>query len=91
MNQVDKISKALFNLVEYSKDLVKSNLTTGNAKEKDELKLTEAQLVNVLKIVEASIAQGYERGFKTFQKSVSQILTEPKDNSKPTSESRKKR
>lgn len=75
MNQVDKISKELFNLVEYSKDVVKSNLASNNIKEKEELKLTDAQLANVLRIVELSISQGYERGFGSFQKSVNKILT----------------
>lgn len=84
MNQVDRISKELLNLVEYSKDVVKANLASNNAKENEALKLTDAQLANVLRIVDASITQGYQKGFTSFQKSVSKILAETVE-TKPTS------
>lgn len=76
MNQVDRISKELLNLVEYSKDVVKTNLVSNNIKENEALKLTDAQLANVVRIVEASIAQGYQKGFTAFQKGVSKVLAE---------------
>jgi len=70
MNQVDKISKEVLNLLNYSKDVVTGNLSAANNSGRLEPKLTNEQLRSVVSLVEVSLLQGYQKGLNTFQKTL---------------------
>lgn len=70
MNQVDKISKEVLSLLNYSKDVATGNLSIANNSGRLEPKLTDEQLRSVVNLVEASLSQGYQKGLNTFQKTL---------------------
>lgn len=74
MNQVDKISKEVLNLLNYSKDVAANNLTTLNKEGKLTPALNEQQLQTVMSVLESSFSQGFQKGLPTFQKSVKNVL-----------------
>lgn len=74
MNQVDKISKEVLSLLNYSKDVATGNLSTANNSGRLEPKLTDEQLRSVVSLVEASLSQGYQKGLNTFQKTLKTTL-----------------
>jgi hypothetical protein len=67
MNQLDKISKEVLNLVNYSKDVTKNNVIEMN------LGLNSEQLNKLLEVIDNSIEQSYHRGITNFQKNVEYI------------------
>lgn len=88
MNKIDKISKHVMNLFEYSKDVIKTSLVTSNNSGKFDPKLTDKQLTDLINLVEISLSQGYQKGLTVFQKSVKDALVE---DAQKTSDSRKKK
>jgi hypothetical protein len=74
MNQVDKISKEVLNLLNYSKDVTTISLNSANNSGKLEPKLTDDQLRLVVNLVENSLSQGYQNGLNTFQKTLKTTL-----------------
>lgn len=82
MNQVDKISKEVLNLLSYSKDVVASNLTAFNKEGKLTPQLNEVQLKTIVSILESSVSQGFQKGLPTFQKSVNNVLEEVRNEEK---------
>jgi len=74
MNQVDKISKEVLNLLNYSKDVTTTSLNSANNSGKLEPKLTDDQLRLVVNLVENSLSQGYQKGLNTFQKTLKTTL-----------------
>ena len=74
MNQVDKISKEVLNLLNYSKDVTIISLNSANNSGKLEPKLTDDQLRLVVNLVENSLSQGYQNGLNTFQKTLKTTL-----------------
>lgn len=87
MNQVDKISKALLDLVNYSGDVIDTNITKANSGDQFGEKLSEEQLIQVLNVVKASVNQAFQKGMPAFQKNVKAILAD----SQKDSESKKKK
>ena len=81
MNQVDKISKEVLDLLRYAKDTAKSNLVTANSNGQLESQLSDAQLNSVLSVVDSSLSQGYLKGLTSFQNSLKNIVS-LEDNSK---------
>lgn len=79
MNTVDKITKEVWNLVNYTKDVTKSNLAKSNT----DLGLSEAQLSAVSKLVESAVEQSYQRFVPAFQKGLVSLLRDDQ-NKKPT-------
>jgi len=76
MNQVDKISKEVLSLLNYSKDVAASNLTAFNKNGKLAPALTDSQLQVVVSVLESSFSQGFQKALPTFQKTVSTVLEE---------------
>lgn len=68
MNQTDKISKEVFNLFNYSKDVVKNNVVNMN------LNLSTQQLNNLLDVIDNSIDQSYHRSLTNFQKNIDTLI-----------------
>lgn len=87
MNKINKLSKELLGIVEYSKEVIKSNLLLSNEKNTFN-KLTDAQLYSVIDLVNVSLSQGVQKALPTFQKVVEDTLSETK---KVTLESSKKK
>jgi len=88
MNLIDKISKETLNLLEYSKDVVKSNLTNSNINGTIKPSLTESQLASLYKLVDMSISQSFQKGILSFQKTLKAIVDlsySAIDNSEPDS------
>jgi len=75
MKTVDKISKETLGLVEYSKDLTKSNLVNFNSNGEIKTPLSEEQLQSVYSLIDASISQAFQRSLPSFQKNVESILS----------------
>jgi hypothetical protein len=67
MNHLDKISKEVLNLVNYSKDVTKNNVIEMN------LGLNSEQLNKLLEVIDNSIEQSYHRGISNFQKNIEYI------------------
>jgi hypothetical protein len=65
MNTIDKITKDSRILVDSAKDVVNSNLVSSV--NDNQLELTPKQLSDVLRIVELSFEDGYQRAIGTFQ------------------------
>lgn len=74
MNKVDKMSKEVLGIVEYCKEVVRTNLVSFNNNQKD--KLTEAQINETLNIVNLSLSQGSQKAIPVFQKVLSSVLNE---------------
>jgi hypothetical protein len=91
MNQVDKISKETLNLLEYSKDVVKENLTTANVTGQLEPKLSDEHLKKVLHLVDVSMSQGYQKAIQSFQRNISTVLSTHEDVRSHDTSSRKKK
>lgn len=72
MNKIDKLSKEVLNLFLYTKDHVKAEVTSHFLKE--DHGINEKQLAAVLRLIDSSIEQSYEKGIHTFQKTASHIL-----------------
>lgn len=77
MNQVDKISKEAFTLLQYAKDTAIANLTTANGQNKLEPQLDGAQLLAVINLLNLSLSQGFQKGLPSFQKVVVNQLNAP--------------
>lgn len=74
MKAVEKISREVLGLFEYSKDLAKSNLVAANSSNNIKNKLTNEQLVEVSSVIDLALSQAFQRGVSTFQKSVEKVL-----------------
>ena len=70
MNTIDKISKDVLGLFEYSKDVIKINLTNSDFTNAITPKLTNEQLSGLFKLIDLSIDQSFQKGITTFQKAV---------------------
>lgn len=68
MNSVDKITRDAKILVASARDTANSNLTTA-AMEKN-LNLTENQLKEVLRIIDMSFEEGYQKAINVFQNTI---------------------
>jgi hypothetical protein len=75
MNKVNKLSKEVLGMVEYSKEVIKNNLVSFNEKNQSD-RLTESQLSNVINLVNLSLSQGMQTAMPTFQKVVAGALSE---------------
>lgn len=73
MNSTNKISKEVLNILDYSKEVVKSNLAQANNSNAFE-SLNEEQLKKVIDVVEISLSQGFQKAMPAFQKSVDVIV-----------------
>jgi hypothetical protein len=89
MNQVDKISKEVLNLLNYSKDVTTTNLNSANKTGKLEPRLTDDQLRLVVNLVESSLTQGYQKGLNTFQKTIKNTLETKKVTVEETKKNKK--
>ena len=72
MNTVDKISRDAKLVVDSVKDSVVKNLTTTVHNKK--LDLTDRQLAEVVKLIELSVNEGYQRSLNVFQNTVKKYL-----------------
>jgi hypothetical protein len=72
MNTVDKISRDAKLVVDSVKDSVVKNLTSTVYNK--QLDLTENQLFEVVKLVEISVNEGYQRSLNVFQNTVKKYL-----------------
>lgn len=78
MNQVDKISKEVLNLLNYSKDVATNNLTSLNKEGKLNPPLNESQLQTIVSLLDSSFTQGFQKGLTNFQKSVKNVMESEK-------------
>ena len=76
MNKIDKVSKEVLNLLNYSKDLTKANLSSANNTGALGQKLTDDQLRLVVDMIDVSITQGYQRGLSNFQRTLKTTFVE---------------
>lgn len=72
MNKVDKLSKEVLNLFLFTKDHVKTEVTNHFLKE--DHGINEKQLNSILRLIDTSVEQSYEKGIQNFQKSAGNIL-----------------
>lgn len=73
MNSVDKTSRDVKIIVDSIGDLIQKRLFEARATE--QTSFTDEQLAFLLKIVNASLDEGYQRALPTFQRTVSKYLT----------------
>jgi len=88
MNKVDKLSKEVLGMVEFSKEVIRKNLVASNENSGFE-KLSESQISNVLNIVNVSLSQGIQKAIPVFQKVVNSTLNEVKDEALESSRKKK--
>ena len=74
MNNVDKISKETLAVLEYSKEIVKTNLVKANSLGQIEPQLTNEQLQKVSNLLDTFFSQGLQIALPNFQKVVSGII-----------------
>ena len=84
MNTVDKITKEVLNLVNYTKDVSKNSLVKSN----QEIGLNDAQLAAVTRLVEGAVEQSYQRFVPAFQKSLNGFLANYQEDKKATKKSK---
>lgn len=72
MNTLDKITRDSRLLVNSAKDAISKNITSAVLDRK--IELNERQLSEVLKIVELSCDEGYQRAYNVFQKTIKSHL-----------------
>lgn len=89
MNKTNKLSKELLGIVEYSKEVIKSNLLLSNERNTVD-KLTEAQLSTVINLVNVSLSQGVQKALPTFQKVIEDTLSEKNSTLDLTNNKKKK-
>ena len=68
MNSVDKITRDAKILVASARDTANSNLTTSAME--NHLNLTENQLKEVLRIIDMSFEEGYQKAINVFQNTI---------------------
>jgi hypothetical protein len=68
MSVVNKLSKEVLNLFNFTKDSAKQAITEFAFKEK--IAISPAQLNQLLLVVESSIDQSYQKSLGSFQKTV---------------------
>lgn len=68
MNQIDNITRDSKILVESAKDCITGNLLKSI--QSSSLVLTEDQLKSVMKIVDLSLSEGYQRAIPVFQNTI---------------------
>lgn len=68
MNSVDKITRDAKILVASARDTANSNLTTAAMDKR--LNLTENQLKEVLRIIDMSFEEGYQKAINVFQNTI---------------------
>lgn len=76
MKTVDKISKEVLMLAEYSKDNTKNSIVSSNSTGLIDPPLTLDQLKSITSIIDASITTGYNRGITVFQKNIEKHLVQ---------------
>lgn len=72
MNTVDKISRDTKLVVDSIGDVISQKLLS--ARETGSLNLSDDQISSVIKLVNLSIGEGYQRAVPSFQKSISSYL-----------------
>jgi hypothetical protein len=72
MNNVDKVSKDVKNIVESIKDLSSANLL--NAVRSNSVQLDELQLSRIIAVVNMSLDEGFQRALPSFQNSVKKYV-----------------
>lgn len=60
----DALSKSAWSLFEITKEITKKNLVSAISS--GQLKVEESALPNLLKVIDASINEGYNKGHKNF-------------------------
>lgn len=73
MNITDKISKEVLNILDYSKEVVKTNLVTANDSKTFE-SLNSEQLERIVNVVNLSLSQGFQKALPNFQKAVDGLI-----------------
>lgn len=68
MNSVDKITRDAKILVASARDTANSNLTIAAMDKR--LNLTESQLKEVLRIIDMSFEEGYQKAINVFQNTI---------------------
>ncbi len=76
MNKVNEILRAALNLLNYSKDVATTNLSSANGSGKLEPKLTDDQLKLVVNLLESSLSQGFQKGLGSFQRMLKNNVSE---------------
>jgi len=72
MSAINKLSKEVFNIATFSKDVLKTNIT--NSALKGELTLNQEQLKQLLLLVESSVDQATQKGLVLFEKNAKIVL-----------------
>jgi hypothetical protein len=72
MSVINKLSKEVFNIATYTKDVLKTNVT--NSALKGELTLNQEQLNHFLRLIENSVDQATQRGLVLFEKNARTVL-----------------
>lgn len=76
MNTIDKISRNVLEIFNYSKDVIANNLMLANNSGNIRPKLTDDQISTLINIFNGSISQSYQKSILSFQKSLMNELKE---------------
>ena len=72
MSVINKLSKEVFNIATYTKDVLKTNVT--NSALNGEISLNHEQLNQLLKLIENSVDQATQKGLVIFEKSAKNLF-----------------
>jgi len=72
MSVINKLSKEVFNIATYTKDVLRANIT--NSALKGDIALNQEQLNQLFKIVENSVDQATQRGLVLFEKNAKTVF-----------------